>query len=201
MVLGSRLPIGEGIGRFSRNIGFDQRLRRKYGRHQKLTLHPRQLVTGNATEVDEVSRFCHTKDDRRACAPTVHPRRFRVLVGKYDVMFGALAVDQGELHDLAFGRGMLRLCSINMSTLPGGWPCAANRATNGTITISAGHQPPRSQIDLALRIRNVLFNIDHIRTFVFYRIDTEIRCADRCSASANSKGRYARGASSRAAIF
>ena len=105
------MPIGGGrsVG-FARNVGFDQRLRRKDRRHQKLTLHTRQLVTGNAAEIDEVSGFRRAENDRRARALAVHPRRFRVLIGKYDVMFGALAIDQGELHDLSFGRGQNGIC-------------------------------------------------------------------------------------------
>src|SRR5665213_2638357 len=46
---------GRKIGRVAGNVGFDQRLRRSRGRDQELTLHARQLVTGNAAEIDEVS--------------------------------------------------------------------------------------------------------------------------------------------------
>ena len=73
-------------------------------------MHARQLVTGNAAEIDEVSGFRRAENNRRAGALAIHPRRFRVLIGKYDVMFGALAIDQGELHDLSFGRGQNRIC-------------------------------------------------------------------------------------------
>src|SRR5260370_30246252 len=97
------------IGRFARNVGFDQRLCRGHRRYQKLTLHSRPLVAGNTAEIDEVSGFCRTENNRRAGALAVHPWRFRVLVGKHDVMFGALTIDQGELHDLSFGSGQTRV--------------------------------------------------------------------------------------------
>ena len=97
------------VGGLTRNVGFDQRLRRKYGRHQKLTLHTRQSVTGNAAEIEEVAGFRRTENNRRAGALAIHPWRFRVLIGKHDVMFGALSIDQGELHDLSFGRGQNRI--------------------------------------------------------------------------------------------
>ena len=60
------------IGRFAGNVGFDQRLRRSYGRYQKLTLHACQSVTGNAAEIEEVSGFRRTKNNRRARALAVH---------------------------------------------------------------------------------------------------------------------------------
>jgi hypothetical protein len=67
-----------------------------------------------------------------------------------------------------------------------GWPCAAKRSTGGTHYLC--HQPPSGQIDLPLGIRNVLFNIDQIRTFIFHRIDAAIRSADRCFGLTELKG-------------
>src|SRR6478735_9895952 len=59
------------IGRFARNVGFDQRLRCKERRYQELTLHTRQSVTGNAAEIQKVSGFRRTERNGRARALAV----------------------------------------------------------------------------------------------------------------------------------
>src|SRR5579863_7158037 len=87
---------------FTGDVGLDQSLRSGTRRYNELAFHAGEPVARDAAEVGEVAGFGGAECDRGAGAFTGHARRFRVLIRKHDIMFGAFAVDQRELNDLAF---------------------------------------------------------------------------------------------------
>ena len=82
------------VGRFARDVGLDHRLRRRPRRDDELPLHARELVAGHAAEIDEVAGLGGAEGDRRAGAFSGDARRLGVLIGKHDVVLGALAIDR-----------------------------------------------------------------------------------------------------------
>src|SRR5215471_18214132 len=52
----------------ARNVCLDQRLRRRARGDDELALHAGELMSGYATEIDEVTGLGRAKRDRRACA-------------------------------------------------------------------------------------------------------------------------------------
>ena len=84
-------------------------MRRRPRRNDELPLHARELVSGHAAEIDEVAGLGGAESNRRARAFSGHARRFRILVGKDDIVLGTLAIDQGELDHLTFRRSQQRI--------------------------------------------------------------------------------------------
>jgi hypothetical protein len=74
-----------------------------------LSLHAGKLVAGNAAEINEIAGLARPEGDGGAGAFAGNAWRFGVLIGKYDVVLGALAIDQRELDDLTFRCGQDRL--------------------------------------------------------------------------------------------
>src|SRR5262249_38004264 len=87
--------------RFTWNIRLDQGLCRRGRRDEELPFHARLPVSRHATEIGEVARLGSTECNCRACPFARYPRRTRILIGKDNVMFGALAIDQSKLNHLA----------------------------------------------------------------------------------------------------
>ena len=51
--------------------------------------------------IGEIAGARGAERDRRACAAAKNARRFRILIGEYDVVLGAFAVDQDDLYRLS----------------------------------------------------------------------------------------------------
>jgi hypothetical protein len=88
-------------------------------------------VARNAAQVGEIAGALGVEAKRRARAATRDARRARILVRKHDVVLGAFAIDQGDLHHLTFGSGFLHAsqagvtCHVihdGQTRLPG-WAC------------------------------------------------------------------------------
>jgi hypothetical protein len=94
---------------FARDVGFDQRLRCRPRGDDELSLHAGKLVAGNAAEINEIAGLARPEGDGGAGAFAGNARRFGVLIRKYDVVLGALAIDQREPDDLTFRCGQDRI--------------------------------------------------------------------------------------------
>src|SRR5215467_2598672 len=90
------------VRRLTRDIRFHQRLRWRTGGDDELALHTRLLVPWHAAKIFKVTGLGGAERDRRACAFAGHAWRASVLIGKHDIMFSALTIDQRKLDDLAF---------------------------------------------------------------------------------------------------
>ena len=68
-------------------------------------------MTGQAAEVDVVAGLAGAERDVGAgtLAGDVGRTCGRLLIGEDDVVFGAFAIDQGNLHALPFGSGQYRI--------------------------------------------------------------------------------------------
>ena len=97
------------VGRFARNIRLDQSLRRRQRRDDELSFHAGLAMARHAAEVDEIPGLGGAECNRRARALAGDARRARILIGQHDIVLGAFAIDEGELHDLSFGGGQHRV--------------------------------------------------------------------------------------------
>ena len=143
MVCGARLPIGGGRSvAILRDVSFDQRLRWWLRGDQELPLHASELVARQAAEIDEIAGFAGAERDVGAGALAGDAGdRAVALIGKDDVVLGAFTVDQGDLHDLTFGRGQYRIdLAIDRATdadedhAPFGDPGAQRVSESGNVT-------------------------------------------------------------------
>jgi hypothetical protein len=60
----------------------------------ELPLHARELVTGDAAEINEIAGFARPEGNGGAGTLAGDARRLGILIGKHDVVFGAFAVDE-----------------------------------------------------------------------------------------------------------
>ena len=75
--------------------------------NEELPLHAGELMPGQAAEVDVVAGFAGAERDVGAgtLAGDVGRSCGCLLIGEDDVVFGAFAIDQGNLYALTFGGG------------------------------------------------------------------------------------------------
>jgi len=93
------------VGRLARNVCVGDRRRRRLRCHQELALHAGEPVAGDAAIVNKIARRFGAERDRRTGPLAGHARRLGALIGKHDIVLGALTIDQRDLYRLHFGRG------------------------------------------------------------------------------------------------
>ena len=99
-----RRPVADrrrNLGRFLRDVGFDQDLSGRSRRDDELSAHARQFMTGNAAQIGEIAGARGAEGDGRARAAADNAWRLRILLREYDVVLGAFAVDQDDLDHLS----------------------------------------------------------------------------------------------------
>src|SRR5215211_287019 len=105
---GLRRPIADrwgNITRFVGNIGLGHGLRRRARGDEELAFHAGKLVARHAAEIQEVASARGAEGDTRAGAAPDDAGRLCFLFGEDDIVFGAFAVDERDLHDLTFSSG------------------------------------------------------------------------------------------------
>src|SRR5262245_14287581 len=96
---------GRNVGRSLCDVGFNDRLRWRSWRDQELSLHPGELMSWQAAKIEKVASLEGRKRKRGAGALAGDARRPSglALLRKDNVVLGAFAVQQRDLHNLAFG--------------------------------------------------------------------------------------------------
>ena len=97
------------LGGDLRDVGFHHLLCRRPRRHQELPLHAGELVAGHAAEIGEVAGALRAEHHGGAGAAPGDARRTSLLVREDDIVLGALAVEQRDLHHLPLGGGQHRV--------------------------------------------------------------------------------------------
>src|SRR6478609_9011782 len=92
------------LGRLLRDVGFNNRLRRRPRSDKKPALHAGELMSWQTTKINIVARLGGGERNVGARALAGDPRRSGgcSLIAKYDVVFGTFSVKQGDLDDLPF---------------------------------------------------------------------------------------------------
>ena len=87
------------------DVGLDCRLRGWQRRHQKLAFHAGEPMSRHVAKIHEVSAAARTKRHAGACSASRDPLRTRILVGENNIVLGALAIEQDDLHHLSLDSG------------------------------------------------------------------------------------------------
>ena len=110
-------------------------------------------MSGHGAEIDEIADLGGAEGDRRARALAGDARRLRILVGKVDVVLGALAVDERELDDLSLGGGQHGIdLAVDRRRRRRDRPCALRRCRCAACNAHRGRSRPPARARLRRRI-------------------------------------------------